>query len=1115
MIKNVSELFKGYRPLILGFNTFLPPGYKIEEVAEEPSADPSGPGMSVRSGGQAPAPGFMQGAPQYGMQGHVQPMQEQRAGVPPRGVMHAGAQGHAAMLPAHAAPMQEHRPLEFDQAINYVTKIKRRFVDEQETYRQFLDILNTYQRHERSIKDVLDRVSVLFRDHPDLLRDFTYFLPDAVQSQAKERLSRAARKNEERIARQQASGRRRGRRDDDSERARRRRRSRHGRDRDDEVSMGLPPSERAFFDRAKAVIGTRDLWVEFLKCLDLYSREIISRAELLTLLVDVVGTDERGAAILDELKTILQSRGSADLTPDDTYYSMPVSEIDFSNCRQCTPSYRALPDNYPNVAVSEASPLERSVLNTTWVSVPTGSEDFSFKSMRKNQYEEALFRCEDERYEVDMVIDNNVSTIRVLEPLVEEINTLRAAPESAEWQFRLDRRSLGVLHLKAIHRVYGEHGAEMLELMRRNPASALPVILKRLKQKDEEWRRVRLELNKGWKEVLEKNYHKSLDHRSFYFKQQDKKRLTSKSLLAEMRALVEKATARSSDGDDAPAAAASSNDGGGAGAGAGGATSSAAADASDGDAVMRFKHEHLDVHKDVAGLISFAVEKNCSSHDKERIASLWSSFIEPFFCFPPEWRFGGDAGFAELREGSAAMTAYGVGIVEAIREPDDAYFAAMGSGDDDQSKSAGAGGDADMGEGSSAARGGAGGDAGTSADARVFVVSLPWGRAVLRASAIQNLFAKVPSKGSASSAAAPRGASGTVKPLTAVRDPTGQSKAAAADEDMEIPAFPTMETLRKPAADGRTVFLGTAPCYVFFRLYQLLFERLSRARQLCAEARGDRNLVAHPTDRHVSEQAEKRALEAAGAASDADMEGGDGEASVGTKAKNPKKETDLYQHFLTAVYGVISGSLDQGKFEDECRNLMGTASYMLFTMERLVNNAVKQFQVVVNDLQVTKMRALWVYQQSLRGGDQDAEVVHSYRSNCAVLLSQRNEDCFAVEYQTSPDGTAELVLRYQGRPAGPPDSATVRPEAHASDAPAVRSIVDSVASSKPKGHAPFLKRTIATGEDAGAGISGGDLEVGLTAKTGRMVYKTGTTDAFIKAGKRGGGSSGDAPMGDA
>ena len=67
--------------------------------------------------------------------------------------------------------------------------------------------------------------------------------------------------------------------------------------------------------------------------------------------------------------------------------------------------------------------LCRSVLNDTWVSVPTGSEDFSFKSMRKNVYEEALFKCEDDRYEFDMVIDANMSTIRVLESLHSEIMT--------------------------------------------------------------------------------------------------------------------------------------------------------------------------------------------------------------------------------------------------------------------------------------------------------------------------------------------------------------------------------------------------------------------------------------------------------------------------------------------------------------------------------------------------------------------------------------------------------------------------------------------------------------------------------------------------------------------
>jgi len=38
----------------------------------------------------------------------------------------------------------------------------------------------------------------------------------------------------------------------------------------------------------------------------------------------------------------------------------------------------------------------------------------------------------------------------------------------------------------------------------------------------------RLEMNKVWNDVYARNYHKSLDHRSFYFKQQDKKSLSVK-----------------------------------------------------------------------------------------------------------------------------------------------------------------------------------------------------------------------------------------------------------------------------------------------------------------------------------------------------------------------------------------------------------------------------------------------------------------------------------------------------------------------------------------------------------------------------------------------------------
>ena len=91
-------------------------------------------------------------------------------------------------------------PVEFDHAINYVTTIKRTFANDPDTYKKFLEILHTYQKEQRGIKEVLDEVSVLFADHPVLLKDFTYFLPDAVQQQAKMQLAHAVRQAETRRA---------------------------------------------------------------------------------------------------------------------------------------------------------------------------------------------------------------------------------------------------------------------------------------------------------------------------------------------------------------------------------------------------------------------------------------------------------------------------------------------------------------------------------------------------------------------------------------------------------------------------------------------------------------------------------------------------------------------------------------------------------------------------------------------------------------------------------------------------------------------------------------------------------------------------------------------------
>ena len=101
----------------------------------------------------------------------------QHGNMPPSVPSSNSSQGGGAKAP----PQQ----LQQQHAITYVTTIRNRFASEPETYRAFLRILHTYQKEQKGIKDVLEQVSQLFADHADLLLEFTYFLPDAVQEQVR------------------------------------------------------------------------------------------------------------------------------------------------------------------------------------------------------------------------------------------------------------------------------------------------------------------------------------------------------------------------------------------------------------------------------------------------------------------------------------------------------------------------------------------------------------------------------------------------------------------------------------------------------------------------------------------------------------------------------------------------------------------------------------------------------------------------------------------------------------------------------------------------------------------------------------------------------------------
>ena len=188
----------------------------------------------------------------------------------------------------------------------------------------------------------------------------------------------------------------------------------------------------------------------------------------------------------------------------------------------------------------------RSVLNDEWVSHPTwSSDDSGFLVQKKNVYEEALHRSEEERHEYDFHIEAIARTIAMLEPINNKISQL-SVEERGNFKLKPNLGGSGKsIHQRVIKKIYGrDAGLEVVQAMQESPALAIPVVLARLKQKEEEWKRAQREWNKVWREVDARNYQKSLDHQGITFKAADRKVITSKAFVSQIEAAREEQMAK-------------------------------------------------------------------------------------------------------------------------------------------------------------------------------------------------------------------------------------------------------------------------------------------------------------------------------------------------------------------------------------------------------------------------------------------------------------------------------------------------------------------------------------------------------------------------------------------
>lgn len=287
--------------------------------------------------------------------------------------------------------------------------------------------------------------------------------------------------------------------------------------------------EILFFDKAKRFISNKQTYNEFLKVLNLFTQRIIDKDLLVERVEGFLGGNRE---LMNWFKGFVRYEGKP-LHIENIPYKKHLLEL--SLCRSYGRSYRLLPKSEPYMPCSGRDEMCWEVLNDEWVGHPVwASEEAGFVAHRKNQYEEIMHRVEEERHEYDYYIEANLRSIQTLETIATRI--INMLPEEKA-SFKLPR-NLGhtsTIYEKVLKKIYGEpRYHEVVTALHETPAVSVPIVLRRMKQKDEEWKRAHREWNKVWRDTEQKVFFKSLDHRGLTFKQTDKKYLTTRQLISEI-----------------------------------------------------------------------------------------------------------------------------------------------------------------------------------------------------------------------------------------------------------------------------------------------------------------------------------------------------------------------------------------------------------------------------------------------------------------------------------------------------------------------------------------------------------------------------------------------------
>nr|XP_019050564.1 paired amphipathic helix protein Sin3a [Kwoniella bestiolae CBS 10118]OCF29494.1 paired amphipathic helix protein Sin3a [Kwoniella bestiolae CBS 10118] len=1106
VIDRVSTLFRGHPSLIQGFNTFLPPGYRIECSGTDGDSNslitvttPAGTVSQIPGGFAAaidqrerearakpasvrpppppepetrpPAPSTSAAPASTPSTQPLPPIHSHLASGPPPFQSASRPATASNTMPASRAPPpaastqappgplpippQTQQPLppsgpstpsaaqflasgglnnnqsssaqggqggartpivEFNHAITFVNKIKNRFNTDPDTYKQFLEILQTYQRDTRDIAEVYEQVTRLFNNAPELLEEFKQFLPENGGFGGMAGLGSfvQAAAGAPPITGEKVAGQKRGGKEVKEASAQKKRRAgvaeagkggaqskkktgQRGESpsvEDNEPSVALPPSgnqpqtlaspdEVAFFDKVKKAIDDKVVYHEFLKLINLFVQDMIDTQTLLERAYHFIG---EAPEVWANFQKVVGANADGKAPPNpataqggygfggmigvdnQVVENVPMLErvkpdLAGPNAKSFGPSYRKLPRTEINLQCTGRDAMCWEVLNDEWVSHPTwAAEDAApFISHKKNSYEEMLHKSEEERHEYDYHIEANLRTIALLEPLNNKIQTMDPE-ERANFNLKagLGGQSKSI-YQRIIKKVYGkELGPDIIRALHENPVVALPIVLERLKAKDEEWKKAQREWNRVWREQDAKNFYKALDHQGVQFKTSDKKTLMPKSLLAEIESKRrEQMNVRSALLDPRPWRA---------------------------KPQIEFQVKDIEVLKDsIKLIISYLdrVSNSLSTQDQNRVERLLRDFIPALFMqdkdeFDAE--FGDDdetpgedseesdgdvsmadddetASIASTSKKGAKKTSHAADLRKKLLKQELAGREKRGS-----TMTPGPEGDVATGEIAPSVEGTPVTENGERAETPLPVPADP------------TEIAEAVEKDKA-------GAEASEQTWVQIDGLAGESQVPSEKSSEAGAAEP------KPLPNRKANFFANNHFYVLIRLIQILYSRLVMCKDIAENLSTEKKQPINPL-----------AIKLGLAEPESHFYGiEDGE--------NPAQH--YYGHLLSMAERLFENEVDNANFEETLRVMFGNKAYIMFTVDRVIAAIVKQVQTILGDMKSQELLAL-LQRDRLHEKTSTRRQI-AYRMQAEGVLGS-DENLFKISYQPSKEVVSIQLL---------------------------------------------------------------------------------------------------------